>query len=81
GRGHSRTAGYTEAIRNGAAIEIHYNQRSLGPMGIYGEVVERVFSSEGAWTPTPSITPSPTPTPTETPTPSLEGTMEPPLIP
>ncbi|MFU8771102.1 MAG: helix-turn-helix domain-containing protein [Anaerolineales bacterium] len=66
---------------NGAAIEIHYNQRSLGPMGIYGEVVERVFSSEGAWTPTPSITPSPTPTPTETPTPSLEGTMEPPLIP
>jgi cytoskeleton protein RodZ len=62
---------------NGAAIEVHHNQRSLGTLGIYGEVVERVFSAEGAWTPTPSITPSPTPT--ETPTPSIEGTVEPPL--
>jgi cytoskeleton protein RodZ len=64
---------------NGAAIEVHHNQRSLGTLGIYGEVVERVFSAEGAWTPTPSITPSPTPTPTETPTPSIEETPSPPL--
>lgn len=61
---------------NGAAIEVFHNQRSLGLLGIYGEVVERVFSVEGAWTPTPSITPIPTQTPTSTPTPSIEDTDE-----
>jgi cytoskeleton protein RodZ len=64
---------------NGAAIEVYHDQKSLGPLGIYGEVVERVFSAEGAWTPTPSITPIPTRTPTSTPTPSFEGTEEPTL--
>ena len=63
---------------NGAAIEVHFNQRPLGPVGIYGEVVERVFSADGMWTATPSITPTLTQTPVSTPTPLVEETIEPP---
>lgn len=51
---------------NGAALEVFFNQVSLGPLGIYGEVVDRSFTAEGPWTPTPM----PTPVVTETPTPS-----------
>jgi hypothetical protein len=50
---------------NAAGVEVIYNQRDLGVMGLYGEVIDRVYTAEGIATPTPTITF--TPTPTETP--------------
>jgi cytoskeletal protein RodZ len=54
---------------NAGGIEVIYNQRDLGALGLFGEVVSRVFTSEGIATPTPTVTL--TPTITETPTPSI----------
>jgi hypothetical protein len=55
---------------NGAALQIFFNQQDLGPMGLYGQVVQRVFTLEGVQTPTPTVTFTPTITPRTTPTPS-----------
>ena len=51
---------------NGAALQIFLNRQDLGPLGISGEVVQRVFTLAGMQTPTPAV--SPTSRPTETPT-------------
>ena len=63
---------------NAAGVEIIYNQRDLGAMGLYGEVIDRVFTAEGIATPTPTI--SATPTPSDTPeastTPTPTSTQE-----
>ncbi len=69
---------YIEVLTgNAAGVDVIYNQRDLGTMGLYGEVVDRVFTAEGIATPTPTITQTPTPsdTPeaTATPTTSSEG--------
>jgi len=60
---------------NAAGVEVIYNQRDLGTMGLYGEVIDRVFTAEGVATPTPTITLTPTPSDTpeasETPTPTV----------
>jgi cytoskeletal protein RodZ len=57
---------------NGAALRIAYNQRDLGLLGGYGEVVIRIYRAEGVITPTPTVGPTPTitltPTNTATPT-------------
>ena len=50
---------------NAAGVKVIYNQRDLGVMGLYGEVINRVYTAEGIATPTPLVTF--TPTPTETP--------------
>jgi cytoskeletal protein RodZ len=55
-------------IGNGAALQVFFNQRELGPLGIYGEVVNTIFTPEGILEPTPTITPTSTPGPEETPT-------------
>jgi len=47
---------------NAAGVEVIYNQRDLGVMGLYGEVIDRVYTAEGVATPTLTITPTPTPT-------------------
>jgi cytoskeletal protein RodZ len=52
---------------NAAALQIFYNQQDLGPMGLFGQVVYRVYTIDGVQTPTPTITL----TPTETPRPNL----------
>jgi heme/copper-type cytochrome/quinol oxidase subunit 2 len=54
---------------NGSALQVFFNQRDLGPLGLYGQVVHRVFSLDGIQTPTPTVTqtPSATPRPTRTP--------------
>ena len=60
---------------NGAALQVFFNEIDLGVLGVYGEVVYRVFTPQGALLPTPTITPvptstslaSPTPQPTDTP--------------
>jgi cytoskeleton protein RodZ len=62
---------------NGAALEAFFNGRSLGTLGIYGQVVERVFVLEGIWTATPTITAIPTVTSTEMPPPEPVSTEVP----
>jgi hypothetical protein len=53
---------------NGAALQVFFNQREIGRLGIYGEVVHTIFTLEGILQPTPTITPTSTPGPEETPT-------------
>ena len=50
---------------NAGGVKVIYNQRDLGVMGLFGEVINRVYTAEGIVTPTPLVTF--TPTPTETP--------------
>lgn len=57
---------------NAAGVEVIYNQQNLGVMGLYGEVISRVYTPRGVATPTPTITF--TPTPSDTPEPSLTPT-------
>lgn len=74
---------------NGSALRAFLNEQDLGILGLYGQVVEVVFSAEGAATPTLSPTPTidpgiltatagaaltPSPTPTATATPSPQAT-------
>lgn len=58
---------------NGAALQVFFNQQDLGPLGIFGEVVDRVFTTEGELLPTPTITPTPTAEPTEEGEPASTG--------
>jgi hypothetical protein len=53
---------------NGRAISILYNQNNLGPMGNFGEVVDRIYTANAILNPTATFTPTPTisPTPTST---------------
>lgn len=64
---------------NAGGVEVIFNQRDLGVMGLYGEVVSRVYTAEGIVTPTPTITstPIPTDTPDVTSTPQNTATSEP----
>lgn len=63
---------------NAAGVEVIYNQRDLGAMGLYGEVIDRIFTAEGIATPTPTITATPTPsdTPEASVTPTPTATQE-----
>jgi len=62
---------------NASGVEVIFNQQDLGAMGLYGEVIDRVYTADGIATPTPTI--SPTPTPSDTPEASLTptSTLEP----
>jgi len=64
---------------NAAGVKVIYNQRDLGVMGLYGEVINRVYSAEGIATPTPLVTftPTPTETPAVTSTPTQTTTLLP----
>ena len=57
---------------NAAGVEVIYNQQDQGVMGLYGEVINRIYTAQGVATPTPTITL--TPTPSDTPEPSLTPT-------
>jgi cytoskeleton protein RodZ len=63
---------------NGAGLQVFFNQQDLGVLGLFGEVVERVFTVQGVVVPTPAVPPTFTPAPTSTPTP--RGTPGPTLI-
>jgi len=66
---------------NGQAILVIFNQQNLDEMGVYGQVVDWIFTREGRLFPTPTITPTPTLTPRVTPTAPLlpgAGTPAPP---
>jgi cytoskeletal protein RodZ len=54
---------------NGAALQVFFNETDLGVLGVYGEVVYRVFTPEGVLLPTPTSTPVPTTTPIASPAP------------
>jgi len=62
---------------NAAALQVLFNQKDMGVLGTYGQVIDQIYTIEGILAPTPSITPSPTetlrPSPTSrtTPTPSV----------
>jgi cytoskeleton protein RodZ len=60
---------------NGAALQVFYNESDLGVMGVYGEVVNRVFTPDGELLPTPTATQLPTDTPEASPT--LQPTSSP----
>jgi cytoskeletal protein RodZ len=45
---------------NAAAIQIYYNQRDLGTLGLPGETLRLIFTRDGIATPTPSNTQLPT---------------------
>lgn len=62
---------------NGAGLQIFFNQQDLGPMGQFGEVVDRIYTIGGVLTPTPTITSTPTETPRTTPTPPTTPTPAP----
>ncbi|MCK4801961.1 MAG: DUF4115 domain-containing protein [Anaerolineales bacterium] len=64
---------------NAGGVEVIFNQRDLGVMGLFGEVIDRVYTAEGIASPTPTITltPTPTDTPEATVTPTLTATPEP----
>jgi len=57
---------------SGNAVQIIFNQGSLGVMGNFGEVVNRIYTVNGVQTPTPTPSPTPTitPIPSRTPRPS-----------
>ena len=55
---------------NAAGIQVIYNELDLGVLGIFGEVLNFVITSEGVQTPTPTITLTPTSTPESTQTPT-----------
>jgi hypothetical protein len=57
---------------NGAALQIFFNREDLGTMGLFGQVVQRVFTPQGIETPTPTITSTGTATPR--PSATLEST-------
>jgi cytoskeletal protein RodZ len=62
---------------NGAALQVFFNEQDLGLMGIYGEVVNQIYTLEGVELPTPTITPTPTASPTGTTTPRPSATPQP----
>lgn len=47
---------------NAAGIRVYFNQFDMGSLGLYGQVVNLIFNTEGVLTPTPSFTETPTPT-------------------
>jgi cytoskeleton protein RodZ len=60
---------------SGAALQVFFNQVDQGLLGTFGEVVNRIYTSEGILTPTPTLTPTGRPAPTATPTPmGMEAT-------
>jgi len=61
---------------NGAALQVFYNQQDQGPLSNFGQVVNLVYTREGAQAPTPTITPTQTITPTPSPTPRQTATPQ-----
>jgi cytoskeletal protein RodZ len=62
---------------NGSAVQIIYNQRDMGAMGSFGEVVNLIYTSEDVLFPTPTDTPKATATSKYSATPTLRPTNTP----
>ena len=53
---------------NGAGLQVFFNDIDQGSLGIFGEVVNRIYTPLGAQTPTPTVIPTGPPVPVSTPT-------------
>lgn len=65
---------------SGSALQVFYNQVDQGVLGNLGQIVQRVYTVEGALTPTPAVPPTSideTARPQLTPTPGGDPTMTP----
>jgi len=70
---------------NAAALQVFLNGADLGPLGIFGEVVDLVYTARGIATPSPTPSPTidpnlaltPSPTASSTPSPTAEETASP----
>jgi cytoskeleton protein RodZ len=60
---------------NGAAVHVFANGQDQGVLGDVYQIVTRVWTLEGAQTPTPTLSPSPTITPPVTETPTSTATV------
>ena len=69
-------------VGNAAAVRLIYNQKDLGLLGSFGQLVHFIYTSDDVVTPTPFIpptatnTPFVTSTPTQTPSPTTTPTSE-----
>jgi cytoskeletal protein RodZ len=54
---------------NAAAVDIVYNQKDMGSLGGFGEVIDRIYTANAVLTPTGTFTPTFTQTPVPSPTP------------
>jgi cytoskeleton protein RodZ len=69
---------------NGAALQVFFNQQDLGVLGTFGQVVDRIYTTQGILVPTATITRTPMPAPRVTPTvtvPNLPGAGTAPALP
>lgn len=62
---------------NGGGLRAIYNGQDQGFLGELGEVVIRLWTTQGVLTPTPTQTPTPTETPRVSPTPEVSSTPRP----
>lgn len=64
---------------NAAALRITYQGNDLGPLGAFGQAVDRIYTISGILEPTSTPVPTPTitPTPTRTPRPSATPRISP----
>jgi len=62
---------------NGAALQIVHNQTDLGVMGVFGEIVDNIYTPNSIIRPTATITPTPTITPKPSITPRITSTQIP----
>lgn len=62
---------------NGAALQIIHNQVDLGVMGVFGEIVDNIYTPNSIIQPTATITPTPTITPVPSITPRRTNTLIP----
>jgi cytoskeletal protein RodZ len=62
---------------NAAGVQLIYNGEDLGTMGVFGQVVNTIFTPSGIQYPTPTITLTPTNTPRTTATPTVTPTIVP----
>ena len=62
---------------NGAALQIVHNQTDLGVMGVFGEIVDNIYTPNSIIKPTATITPTPTITPIPSLTPRTTSTQIP----
>ena len=66
-------------VSSGSAIQMFYNQENLGAPGLYGQVINQIYTPNGILAPTPTITPTLAATPTSTQTPAATQTTAPSL--
>jgi hypothetical protein len=68
-------------VGNAAALRVAFNGRDMGMMGSFGEVVDRIYTVQGVFTPTATPPPTPTASPNVTATPSITPTATPSVTP